>query len=137
MDCLWVTASSRYPAENLFRKFLKNSLENNLKESFFNDTAYSRPETLQKHNPTVVVFSQILNISQNNFSLKNVVQLPLDGAYSVKKYLQNTSKTLLKISNLCSLYAENLKNISLTGTPHNQEFWENFKGVPEILTLFR
>ena len=70
----------------------------------------------------MVVFSQILNISQNNFSLKNVVQLPLDGAYFVKNYLQNMSKTLLKISNLCSLHAENLKKISLTGTPHNQEF---------------
>ena len=67
MDCLWVTASSRYPPENLFRKFLKNSLENNLKESFFNDTAYSRPETLQKHNPTVVNNSNIKYFSEQLF----------------------------------------------------------------------
>ena len=29
------------------------------------------------------------------------------------------------------------KIISLTGTPHSHEFWENFKSVPEICYLFQ
>ena len=29
-----------------------------------------------------------------------------------------------------------LKIISLTGTPHSHEFWENFKSVPEICDFF-
>ena len=78
-----------------------------LTKSYFNNIANSRPETLQKHNPTVYVSLQILKISKNIFCLKNFLQVPLAGLYSVKTYLQNTSKTLPKISNLCSLYAEN------------------------------
>ena len=51
MEYLRATASSRYPPEKLFRKFLKNSPENTLeagRQSFLNDVADSIPETLQK-----------------------------------------------------------------------------------------
>ena len=52
MEYLPATASSRYPLEKLFRKFLKNSPVNTLeawRKSFFNDVANSIPESLQKH----------------------------------------------------------------------------------------
>ena len=49
MEYLRATASSRYPPEKLFRKFLKNSPKNTLeacRKTFFNDVADSIPETL-------------------------------------------------------------------------------------------
>ena len=104
MEYLRATASSRYPPEDLFRKTLKNSKKTPLKKSCFNNFAESRPETLQKHNLTADVFLQILKISQQNLSLKNFVrQIWVESIYSIKMYLQSTSKTLLKTSDLCSL----------------------------------
>ena len=50
MEYLRATASSIYPPEKLFRKFLKKSPENTLepwRRSFFNDVADSTPEILQ------------------------------------------------------------------------------------------
>ena len=52
----------------------------------------------------------------------------LDGVYSVKMYLENMSKTLPKIFDVCSFYM--LKIILLTGTPHNLEF------LPRVFPTF-
>ena len=50
--------------------------------------------------------------------------------YYIKKYLQNTSKTLLKTSTYM------LKIISLTVTSHSHKFSENFTSIPECFTFF-
>ena len=87
-----------------------------MKKSSFN-VAGSRPETLQKHDLTEDVSSYILIIFQENFSLQNCAQLPLDGV--IKKHLQSMCKVSSKLCNKCSLYGE---KYFVTGTPHNLEF---------------
>ena len=64
-----------------------------LKKSCFNNDGDSRPETILKHNLTV---------------LKQVIYV-----------------------------AYKLKIISLIGTPHSHEFWENFKSIPEQCDFFK
>ena len=98
MEYLRATASSRSPPEKLIRTFLKNSP----KRSFF----YKFREFFR---------------TRTTFPLKNLCDfLWMESVYSVKMRLQNTSKTLPKIFNVCSFYM--LKIISLTGRPHNLEF---------------
>ena len=92
-----------------------------LEESLsFNDVADSIPQTSQKY----YVSLQILRIFQIKFSLENFMQLPLDGVYlfcknAFAKYVQYRQKY---VNNLGIM----LKIHSLTGTPQNLDFSENF-----------
>ena len=54
MEYLRTNASAIYPLEELFRIFLKNSKKTTLKKSYFNNDGDSRPETLLKHNLTML-----------------------------------------------------------------------------------
>ena len=60
-----MTASARFPPEELFRKFLKHSQENTLEE-VLND-GDSRPETLLK--PNVTALKQVTYIE---YTLKTI-----------------------------------------------------------------
>ena len=128
MEYVLMTASSRYLPEDLSTKCLRKHSW----QSLILIILQTLDLKLYGHNPTVYEPLQTLKISQNIFCLKNLLRVPLAGLYSVKTYLQNTSKTLPKISNLCSLYAENyLLNRNYT----HPRILRNFKSVAEILTF--
>ena len=101
MECLRAAAPSRYLLEKVFRKFFKNSPEITLevsRKSFFNDVTNSIHSKILC-NLNYYVFLQILRTFQNNVSLKNFVQLPLNGVYlfgknASPKYVQNFIKNM-------------------------------------------
>ena len=103
MEYIRTTTSSKYPPEEPFRIFFKNSQDNTREKVVAN----SSPETLVKHDLTKDVFLQL--IFQKKFFLKNFVRLHLDGGYySIKKHFQNTSNNLLlKACNISGLDSEN------------------------------
>ena len=101
--------STRKAIQKGFKKFPRKHPWS-LKKIFFNDVADSITKTLEKRKSVILtgMFSyKFWEFFRTTFSLKTLCYyLWMVYIYSVKIHLQNTSKTLPKICDECSQYAE-------------------------------